>query len=106
MEERKLAVRIREERAGLETDPVRNSVEFCREREAQGQKLCSIEWLYLSLEEDLRESDDSIVSLMFAEAINVEINRELLSSAHLLLLMGVAILVLLWASLRRCQMSR
>ena len=85
----------------LETDPVRNSVEFCREREAQGQKLCSVEWLYLSLEEDLRESDDSIVSLMFAEAINVEINRELLSSAHLLLLMGVAILVLLWASLRR-----
>ena len=85
----------------LETDPVRNSVEFCREREAQGQKLCSVEWLYLSLEEDLRESDDSIVSLMFAEAINVEINRELLSSAHLLLLMGVAIMVLLWASLRR-----
>ena len=38
---------------------------------------------------------------MFAEAINVEINRELLSSAHLLLLMGVAIMVLLWASLRR-----
>ena len=91
------------ERNGLElkTDPVRNSVEFCREREAQGQKLCSVEWLYLSLEEDLRESDDSIVSLMFAEAINVEINRELLSSAHLLLLMGVAIMVLLWASLRR-----
>ena len=85
----------------LETDPVRNSVEFCREREAQGQKLCSVEWLYLSLEEDLRESDDSIVSLMFAEAINVEINRELLSSAHLLLLMGVAIMILLWASLRR-----
>ena len=68
----------------LETDPVRNSVEFCRQRELQGEKLCSVEWLYLSLEEDLRESDESIVSLMFAEAINVEINRELLSSAHLL----------------------
>ena len=38
---------------------------------------------------------------MFAEAINVEINRELLSSAHLLLLMGLSIMVLLWASLRR-----
>ena len=34
------------ERNGLElkTDPVRNSVEFCRERMAQGQKLCSVEW--------------------------------------------------------------
>ena len=91
------------ERKGLEleTKPVRNSVEFCKERESEGKKLCSVEWLYLSLEEDLRESDESIVSLMFAEAINVEINRELLSSAHLLLLMGLAIMVLLWASLRR-----
>ena len=38
---------------------------------------------------------------MFAESINVEINRELISSAFLILLMGFAILILLWASLRR-----
>ena len=38
---------------------------------------------------------------MFAESINVEINRELISSAFLILLMGFAILFLLWASLRR-----
>jgi len=85
----------------LETKPIRNSVEACRQREELGQPLCSVEWLYLSLEEDLRESDESIVSLMFAESINVEINRELISSAILILLMGFAILILLWASLRR-----
>tara|TARA_Y100001960_G_scaffold143562_2_gene152009 strand:+ start:1960 stop:5247 length:3288 start_codon:yes stop_codon:yes gene_type:complete len=85
----------------LETKPIRNSVEVCREREANAEPLCSVEWLYLSLEEDLRMSDENIVSLMFAEAVNVEINRELLSSAYLILLMGLAILILLWASLRR-----
>jgi len=85
----------------LETDPIRYSVEICRQKEELGQPLCSVEWLYLSLEEDLRESDETIVSLMFAESINVEINRELISSAILILLMGFAILILLWASLRR-----
>jgi len=85
----------------LKTDPVRHSVEVCREREDLGQPLCSVEWLYLSLEEDLRESDETIVSLMFAESINVEINRELISSAFLIVLMGFSILILLWASLRR-----
>ncbi|MFL2975389.1 MAG: RND family transporter [Candidatus Thalassarchaeaceae archaeon] len=85
----------------LETKPIRNSVEVCRQREELGQPLCSVEWLYLSLEEDLRESDETIVSLMFAESINVEINRELISSAILILLMVFSILILLWASLRR-----
>tara|TARA_B110000263_G_scaffold63495_1_gene54717 strand:- start:11117 stop:14395 length:3279 start_codon:yes stop_codon:yes gene_type:complete len=85
----------------LETKPIHNSVEVCRQREEVGQPLCSVEWLYLSLEEDLRESDEMIISLMFAESINVEINRELISSAFLILLMGFAILILLWASLRR-----
>ncbi|MBR79333.1 MAG: hypothetical protein CMA88_00890 [Euryarchaeota archaeon] len=85
----------------LETKPIRNSVQVCRDREENGKPLCSVEWLYLSLEEDLRTSDENIVSLMFAESVNVEINRELLSSAYLILLMGIAILILLWASLRR-----
>ena len=85
----------------LQTDPIRYSVDICRQKEELGQPLCSVEWLYLSLEEDLRESDETIVSLMFAESINVEINRELISSAFLILMMGFAILILLWASLRR-----
>ena len=85
----------------LETKPIRNSVEVCRDREELGHPLCSVEWLYLSLEEDLRESDETIVSLMFAESINVEINRELISSAFLIIVMVFAILILLWASLRR-----
>ena len=67
----------------LKTDPVRYSVDYCRSREESNSPLCSVEWLYLSLEEDLRESDQHVVTLMFAESINVEINRELLSSVFL-----------------------
>ena len=85
----------------LETDPYRNSVEDCKEKEELGKPLCSVEWLYLVLEEDLRETDENIVSLMFAEGINVEINRELLSSAYLIFLMAIAVMFLLWLSLRR-----
>ena len=85
----------------LTTDPVRYSVSECRAKESSGEKLCSVEWLYLALEEDLRDSDQDIVTLMFAESINVEINRELLSSAYLIVLMSIAVLVLLWVNLRR-----
>ena len=85
----------------LVTDPYRNSVDDCKEKEELGKPLCSVEWLYLVLEEDLRETDENIVSLMFAEGINVEINRELLSSAYLILLMAIAVIFLLWLSLRR-----
>ena len=38
---------------------------------------------------------------MFAEGINVEINRELLSSAYLLVAMSVIVVALLWINLRR-----
>ena len=91
------------ERKGLTliTDPVRNSVQSCRDLEESGEPLCSVEWLYLALEEDLRQTDVQIVSLMFAEGINVEINRELLSSAYLILLMAIVVIVLLWINLRR-----
>ncbi|SVA34697.1 uncharacterized protein METZ01_LOCUS87551, partial [marine metagenome] len=60
----------------VETKPIHNSVEECRERALAGEELCSMEWLYLALEEDLRSSDDMVVTLMFAEGVNVEINRE------------------------------
>ena len=85
----------------LITDPIRYSFEYCGDREENNQPLCSVEWLYLSIEEDLRETDEHIVSLMFAEGINVEINRELLSSAYLLVAMSVIVVFLLWINLRR-----
>ena len=85
----------------LVTDPIRYSFEYCQEREENNQPLCSVEWLYLSIEEDLRDTDKHIVTLMFAEAINVEINRELLSSAYLLVAMSFIVVGLLWINLRR-----
>ena len=85
----------------LVTDPIRYSFEYCEEREEKNQPLCSVEWLYLAIEEDLRETDEHIVSLMFAEGINVEINRELLSSAYLLVAMSFIVVALLWINLRR-----
>ena len=85
----------------LVTDPIRYSFEYCQDREENNQPLCSVEWLYLSIEEDLRDTDEHIVSLMFAEAINVEINRELLSSAYLLVAMAFIVVGLLWINLRR-----
>ena len=85
----------------VETKPIHNSVEECRQRAQAGEELCSMEWLYLALEEDLRTSDDMVVTLMFAEGVNVEINRELLSSAYLIGIMALVVSVLLWLSLRR-----
>ncbi|HIL44498.1 MAG TPA: hypothetical protein EYG36_05705 [Candidatus Poseidoniales archaeon] len=91
------------ERNGVtfETKPIHNSVEQCRERALVGEELCSMEWLYLALEEDLRSTDEMVVTLMFAEGVNVEINRELYSSAHLILIMTLVVTILLWLSLRR-----
>ena len=85
----------------VETKPIHNSVEECRERALAGEELCSMEWLYLALEEDLRSTDEMVVTLMFAEGVNVEINRELLSSAYLILIMTLVVTILLWFSLRR-----
>ena len=83
---------------GFHADNTRYSFEYCG---VESQPLCSVEWLYLSIEEDLRETDEHIVTLMFAEGINVEINRELLSSAYLLVAMSVIVVFLLWINLRR-----
>jgi|TARA_B110000263_G_scaffold153409_1_gene133175 hypothetical protein len=85
----------------FETKPIHNSVEQCRERALAGEELCSMEWLYLALEEDLRSTDEMVVTLMFAEGVNVEVNRELFSSAHLILIMALVVTILLWLSLRR-----
>ena len=85
----------------LSTNPIRYSVDECREKEERGEPLCSVEWLYLSIEEDLREQDDLVVTILLGEGPNVEINRELLSSAYLIILMAIVVIVLLWLSLRR-----
>ena len=85
----------------LETKPVHNSVEHCRESALAGEAPCAVEWLYLALEEDLRATDDMVVTLMLAEGVNVEVNRELLSSAYLIAIMAVVVTILLWLSLRR-----
>ena len=60
-----------------------------------------MEWLYLALEEDLRSTDEMVVTLMLAEGVNVEINRELLSSIYLVGIMALVVTLLLWLSLRR-----
>ena len=87
----------------LETKPVHNSVEHCRESALAGEAPCAVEWLYLALEEDLRATDDMVVTLMRAEGVNVEVNRELLSSAYLIAIMAVVVTILLWLSLRRAS---
>ena len=87
----------------LETKPVHNSVEHCRESALAGEAPCAVEWLYLALEEDLRTTDDMVVTLMLAEGVNVEVNRELLSSAYLIAIMAVVVTILLWLSLRRAS---
>ena len=91
------------DREGLElsTNPIRYSIDECREKEERGEPLCSVEWLYLSIEEDLREQDELVVTILLGEGPNVEINRELLSSAYLIVLMSIVVIALLWLSLRR-----
>jgi predicted RND superfamily exporter protein len=87
----------------LETRPVHNSIEQCHERALADEAPCSMEWLYLALEEDLRATDDMVVTLMIAEGVNVEINRELLSSVYLIAIMALVVTILLWLSLRRAS---
>ncbi|DAC63322.1 MAG TPA: MMPL family transporter [Candidatus Thalassarchaeaceae archaeon] len=85
----------------LSTNPIRYSIDECREKEERVEPLCSVEWLYLSIEEDLREQDELVVTILLGEGPNVEINRELLSSAYLIVLMSIVVIALLWLSLRR-----
>ena len=62
---------------------------------------CSAEWSMMHLEGVIRTTDNRVVTLSLAEGVNVEVNREIQSSFWLIILMGLAIMVLLWASLRR-----
>lgn len=84
----------------LTTPPV-NTVEDCRAALEAGEEPCSAEWSILALEKSMRTTDELTVTMAIGEGINVEMNRELLESGQLILMMVGAILILLWFSLRR-----
>ncbi len=85
----------------LETTPPHNSASECQAAKAAGDEPCSAEWAMMALEESIRTTDQLTVSLAVGEGINVEVNRELQESLFLLVGMAIAVLVLLWVSLRR-----
>ena len=58
----------------LSTDPIRYTIEECKAKEENNQPLCSVEWLYLAIEEDLRAQDDLVASILLGEGPNVEVN--------------------------------
>lgn len=87
--------------ADLQVAGPRDTADACAARVADGGQPCSVEWAWLDLEGELRATDGGLVTLAVGEAINVEVNRELQQSAVLVLVMGVVITLLLWASLRR-----
>ena len=65
------------------------------------ERPCSAEWSMMHLEGVIRATDNRVISLSLAEGINIEVNREIQSSFGLIILMGLAVMVLLWLSLRR-----
>ena len=91
------------ERDGLSfsTDPIEYTMEQCKEESQRGLAPCSVEWLYLAIEKELRATDEQVVTVLLGEGPNVEINRELLSSSFLVGIMGIVVVFLLWMSLRR-----
>ncbi len=85
----------------LLTTPPHRTSEECRALVEGGGAPCAAEWAIVALEENIRATDQLTVSMIIGEGINVEVNRELQESAILLAGMAIAILVLLWFSLRR-----
>lgn len=91
------------DREGLsfKTDPIQYTMDQCELEAQQDLDPCSVEWLYLAVEEELRSTDEEVVTVLLGEGPNVEINRELLSSSFLVGVMGLVVVFLLWMSLRR-----
>jgi hypothetical protein len=85
----------------LLTNPPHNTPEACLESVAAGDGPCAAEWAIISVEEDLRVTDELTVTILVGEGINVEVNRELQESMFLLGGMVLCVLVLLYFSLRR-----
>ncbi len=78
-------------------NPPNYTEEYCKSLENP----CSLEWSIMNLEGLIRSYDNNSVTLIVGQAVNVEVNRELQNSAGLVLGMGIVIVVLLYASLRR-----
>ena len=74
--------------------------EYCSQLASESAP-CASEWTLMHLEGIIRSTDNHAISLLVAAGINVEVSREVQSSMSLIVLMGIAILVLLWLSLRR-----
>lgn len=85
----------------LVTNPPSRDSEFCSNSVESGDGACSWEWSVVSLEHSMRESDDMVVTMEIAQALNVEVNRELQESIVLILAMVFVVIILLWGSLRR-----
>ncbi len=77
--------------------PPNYTSEYCQDLEMP----CSVEWSMMHLEGALRSHDNHSLTLLVGQGVNVEVNRELQASGGLILMMGIAILVLLYVSLRR-----
>ncbi len=80
--------------------PPQYTEEYCLEMKKEGTG-CSTEWSYMDLEGHLRSNDRTTITLLLGQGVNVEVNRELQASSGLVLLMGLAIIGLLYVSLRR-----
>ena len=64
---------------------------------------CAAEWSIMHLEGTIRSTDNNAITILVGAGVNVEITREVQSSMNLIALMGLAIVVLLWMSLRRAS---
>ena len=81
--------------------PPQYTEEYCVDLMEEEGTGCSTEWSYMDLEGHLRSHDRTTITLLLGQGVNVEVNRELQASAGLVILMGVAIVGLLYVSLRR-----
>ncbi len=80
--------------------PPQYNASMCQEMMLEGAG-CATEWTYMDLEGKIRSHDRTTITLLLGQGVNVEVNRELQSSASLIALMMLCIVVLLFVSLRR-----
>ena len=85
----------------LVTTPPKHDKEFCQTSIESGDGPCAWEWAIIALEDSMREADNLSLTIAVAEGINIEVNKELKESIILLIIMGLIVIILLWASLRR-----
>ncbi len=84
----------------FETHPPYYNQSQCKKLADQGTP-CSWDWSLVGLESRVRAEDQTTVTLMLGQAVNIEVNREMQSSIGLIVLMVVIITGFLWLSLKR-----